>query len=71
MRQDLPSVRFWQVSNIARLLNRKASWSITPLKIFESIDGNAGRSSSELKETRLLLSIPPLDRLPEELDDLI
>jgi hypothetical protein len=56
---------------ITRLLNSKASGTVGALEILESVDGNARGTGGELEKTRLLLSIPSADYLPEVLNDLV
>lgn len=59
----LPSVRLGQLRDLTRLLNRKSPWTIAALKILEAVDGDTRCTSSELEQTRLLLSIPTPDTL--------
>lgn len=62
---------FWKVVELSRLLNREPSWTITSLKILESVDRDSRSSSGELQKSRLLFAVPTADCLPEELDNLI
>jgi len=61
----------WQGIDFAGLLDRESSGTVTPLQVFESIDGNSRCARGKLQEPALLLGIPRSDGLPEVLDDFI
>lgn len=53
-----------ELSRLARLLEREASWSVRTLQVLEAVDGDPRRAGDELEQTTLLLRRPRLDRLP-------
>jgi hypothetical protein len=60
-----------QLIRLSRLLNRKASGSITSLQILEAINRDARGARCKLQQARLLLGVPAADALPEVLDDFV
>ena len=52
---------------LTRLLDRKASRTITALQVFEPIDGYSARPGGKLQQSALLLRIPCANDFPEVL----
>jgi hypothetical protein len=60
-----------QLIRLSRLLNRKAPWPITPLKILEAVNRNARRPRRKLQQAALLLGVPAADAFPKVLNDFV
>ena len=52
-------------------LNRESPWSVTTLKIFETVDRYAGCPCCELQQPGFLFGVPAADTGPEISDDLV
>ena len=63
-------VTLWQLSDLARFLEREPTGTVRTLQVLEPVDRDATRARRKLQQTRFLLGRPALDCFPEPLHDL-